>query len=77
LLAEAPVRPVPATIILRSKTGFGVPVQQWLSELGKGAEGDGMSRGWARELVTMGFTHPIDKGVDENYFSDAIRVSPL
>lgn len=51
LLAEAPARPLPPALIARPKTGFGIPVRTWLQQMGKTGVGDGMSKGWARELV--------------------------
>lgn len=51
LLAEAPVKPLPEDLITRRKTGFGIPVQTWLKQLGNVSEGVGPSQSWARELV--------------------------
>lgn len=51
LLAEAPARALPPALIARPKTGFGIPVRTWLRQMGKTGVGDGMSKGWARELV--------------------------
>ena len=50
LLAEAPAKALPEALINRSKTGFGIPVQRWLNDLGRG-EASGGSRGWAREVA--------------------------
>ena len=53
LLAEAPVRPLPEDLISRSKTGFGIPVQTWLKQMGKaGSSVGGPSHAWARELTS-------------------------
>ena len=35
LLAEAPAKPLPEALINRPKTGFGIPVQTWLRQMGK------------------------------------------
>jgi asparagine synthase (glutamine-hydrolysing) len=50
LLAEALVQPLPDALINRRKTGFGIPVQRWLNDLGRG-EASGGIRGWAREVA--------------------------
>ena len=50
LLAEAPQNPLPEALINRPKTGFGIPVQKWLRQMGKGGAG-GPSHVWGRELV--------------------------
>jgi asparagine synthase (glutamine-hydrolysing) len=52
LLAQAPRNPLPEALINRPKTGFGIPVQKWLRQMGKGGTG-GPSHAWARELVTQ------------------------
>lgn len=49
LLANAPGRPLPESIINRRKTGFGIPVARWLADAGIAAN-DG-SRGWAVEVA--------------------------
>ena len=49
LLAEAPTKPLPEALISRRKTGFSIPVQRWLNDLGRGEASSG-SRGWAREV---------------------------
>lgn len=51
LLAEAPAKALPEALINRRKTGFGIPVQRWLIDLGRGAGSAGGSRGWAREVA--------------------------
>lgn len=50
LLARAPAKPLPAEIIERRKTGFGIPVSNWMGagEVGMGGAG---SRQWAREVA--------------------------
>jgi asparagine synthase (glutamine-hydrolysing) len=50
LLAQAPRLPLPEYLTGRPKTGFGIPIQRWLASMGRARSGDGMSRGWAREL---------------------------
>jgi asparagine synthase (glutamine-hydrolysing) len=49
LLANAPAKPLPESIIQRKKTGFGIPVARWLADAGIAAN-DG-SRGWAVEVA--------------------------
>jgi asparagine synthase (glutamine-hydrolysing) len=51
LLAEAPRGKLPADVVGRTKTGFGVPVHQWLSAMGPSRFGDGGTRGWGRYLA--------------------------
>ena len=48
LLADAPTNPLPPKIVLRRKTGFGIPVNRWLDH---GIERTSGSRGWAKRLV--------------------------
>lgn len=50
LLADAPARAVPSEIVGRRKTGFGIPVAQWLTQSGTGTRGAG-SRTWGREIA--------------------------
>lgn len=47
LLAGAPYVPLPAAIVDRRKTGFGIPVAQWT---GGGAEAK-LASGWARQVL--------------------------
>jgi asparagine synthase (glutamine-hydrolysing) len=49
-LAELPSKPLPRTIVERSKMGFVVPVQEWLSEMDGNGSGRGL-RGWGRWLA--------------------------
>ena len=51
LLAEAPVTPLPRTIIERRKTGFGIPVGRWLAPPSQTSATAIDSRGWAKRLV--------------------------
>ena len=54
LLAEAPNRKLPVELITRKKTGFGIPVKNWLSTgSGKKTNRGGPSQAWARELVGL------------------------
>ena len=53
LLAEAPGRPLPEALINRHKTGFGIPVQTWLKQMGKASGAGGPSHAWARELAAQ------------------------
>ncbi|WP_295446060.1 asparagine synthase (glutamine-hydrolyzing) [uncultured Thiodictyon sp.] len=53
LLSGALIKPLPRRLLERQKTGFGVPVQQWLQAAGRAGGDDGMSRSWARELSTQ------------------------
>lgn len=61
MLAHAPLRPLPESIINRPKTGFGLPMAQWLSEMTDknewgdlpmlAAPGTPWARRWARIVV--------------------------
>ncbi len=53
LLAEAPARPLPEALINRTKTGFGIPVQTWLSQMGKAGGEGGPSNAWACEVARV------------------------
>jgi len=46
-MARTPARPLPAALLERRKTGFGVPLRQWLAGDGEGERG---LRGWARRV---------------------------
>lgn len=46
LLASAPSRPLPASIVDRKKTGFGVPVERWIG----GKPGGRLADGWAGQV---------------------------
>lgn len=51
LLAEAPKQQLPRKIIMRKKTGFGIPVQQWLArQAGSNKVGKGW-QSWMKEVV--------------------------
>lgn len=47
LLAEAPALVLPEALIRRPKTGFAIPTQQWLAQLGRTNDAGSGSRGWA------------------------------
>jgi asparagine synthase (glutamine-hydrolysing) len=49
-MAETPASPLPDAILSRRKTGFGVPITDWLVERGGRSEGRGM-RGWAMRIA--------------------------
>lgn len=50
LLAQSPEKPLPVELVRREKTGFGIPLGQWLG-LGDSASPSITSRHWARQLV--------------------------
>ena len=50
-LAVAPMRAMPEALINRPKTGFGIPVQQWLRQMGQNDGGGGPSHAWARTVA--------------------------
>ncbi len=50
LLAEAPNRPLPEAFITRPKTGFGIPVKAWRSQMAQSGNVSGASNGWAHSL---------------------------
>lgn len=56
LLANAPSRPVPPEIVSRPKTGFAIPVADWLSEHEHHVEDRRDSRRWAVEVARRYFT---------------------
>lgn len=53
LLAESPARPLPEDLITRRKTGFGIPVQKWLAQIGHASAGAGPSNAWACEVASL------------------------
>jgi asparagine synthase (glutamine-hydrolysing) len=65
ILAQSPARPLPEDIITRPKSGFGVPMTQWLSEATDRREWVGLplladrgtpwTRRWAKMIVDEGF----------------------
>jgi asparagine synthase (glutamine-hydrolysing) len=50
LLAEAPNRALPESIIERRKTGFGIPVHTWLRQMAHADEQGGINNGWAQTV---------------------------
>ena len=48
--AGAPARPLPAEIVARSKTGFGIPVREWMRTLAPAAGKARGLRAWARKV---------------------------
>lgn len=53
LPAESPVRPLPEDLITRRKTGFGIPIQKWLAQIGHASAGAGPSNAWARKVASL------------------------
>ena len=49
-LASTPATPLPRAVLQRRKTGFAVPMRQWLSSRGQSESTRGM-RGWARRIA--------------------------
>lgn len=47
ILASAPDRPLPRAIVERRKTGFGIPVAEWIG----GSAGTKLASGWARSVL--------------------------
>ncbi len=50
LLAWAPAKPLPAEIVHRRKTGFGIPIERW-RDVRRAAGRERRSGEWARELA--------------------------
>ena len=50
LLAQAPEKPLPADITQRRKTGFGIPLQRWLSESSRNGE---LYQGWDQWMADV------------------------
>jgi asparagine synthase (glutamine-hydrolysing) len=69
MLAQSPANPLPEDIITRPKTGFGVPMTQWLSAATSkrewnnlpllAAPGTPWTRRWARVVLEEGFMAPL------------------
>jgi len=49
-MARTPARPLPAAVLDRRKTGFGVPLREWLAGETAGGGGERGLRGWARRV---------------------------
>ncbi len=52
LLAEAPERALPEAVIQRPKTGFNIPVVQWLQEMGQTDGGSAVKNSWAQYVAS-------------------------
>lgn len=50
ILAEAPLRPLPRSVVDRSKTGFETPIREWLTP--KRGVREHWSRSWARAVLS-------------------------
>lgn len=50
--ARTPVKPLPADILAREKTGFSIPVKEWLLKEIRGNSPDRGLRGWAKFIYT-------------------------
>jgi asparagine synthase (glutamine-hydrolysing) len=53
LLAQAPTKPLPSALINRPKTGFSIPVQQWLKQMGRGEGDNRPSHALAHEVARV------------------------
>tara|TARA_B110000008_G_C16974874_1_gene565438 strand:- start:3773 stop:5566 length:1794 start_codon:yes stop_codon:yes gene_type:complete len=51
LLSNAPNNPLDNAIAMRKKTGFSIPVHQWIKEINPKIDDAGLSRTWAREVA--------------------------
>jgi hypothetical protein len=51
LLSNAPNIPLDELITKRRKTGFSIPINDWISEINPKLVESGISRGWAREVA--------------------------
>ncbi len=56
-MARTPHIPLPAEILNRRKTGFSVPVREWLTQNGGRQVGERGLRGWAREVYAHSQRH--------------------
>lgn len=57
---QAPEKALPREVVGRRKTGFGIPVANWMGAGRAGAAGAG-SRGWERE-VSRAYAGPLHVG---------------
>ena len=62
-MLEAPLWPLPAAVLSRPKTGFGIPIREWLSgHAGAEAGRDRGLRGWARLVYSNFVNSPSPSG---------------
>ena len=60
---EAPLWPLPAAVLSRPKTGFGIPIREWLSaRADAGAGRDRGLRGWAKVVYRNFVNQPLALG---------------
>lgn len=59
-LAKTPVTPLPAAVVNRQKTGFSVPVREWLSDGDDQAASLRGLRGWAQHVYTATWGHKLE-----------------
>lgn len=52
-MVQAPANPLPEHIVHRPKTGFSVPVQQWIEAAGEVGWNQRGLRGWAKNVYAM------------------------
>lgn len=52
-MARTPRAPLPLEILNRRKTGFSVPVREWLMQEGGRQRGERGLRGWARQVIAI------------------------
>ncbi|HEX8171866.1 MAG TPA: asparagine synthase (glutamine-hydrolyzing) [Thermoanaerobaculia bacterium] len=56
ILANAPRPPLPPAVRARRKTGFTLPIKEWLSQDGNGARVEFGKRSWARKVYEVMFS---------------------
>ena len=64
-MARSPLSPLPASVLDRPKTGFSIPVRQWLLDEDSGFESERGLRGWSKvvyQQCTAGGTGRISAG---------------
>jgi asparagine synthase (glutamine-hydrolysing) len=52
-MARTPRVPLPTTILNRRKTGFSVPVREWLMQINERQHYERGLRGWARQVMAL------------------------
>jgi len=52
-MARSPKRPLPEDVVRRRKTGFVVPVRDWLLQANNGSNAERGLRGWARTVYAL------------------------